>query len=101
MAKGYVETIDPELEGLVPIFLKNALQDLNHMQQALGERDFVTLARLGHSLKGAGLGYGFKGMADIGVRVEAAAKVWRLEDLQALVQEFGNYLSQVTVRFEK
>jgi HPt (histidine-containing phosphotransfer) domain-containing protein len=92
-----VERIDPGLMELAPRFLHNAHNDLDSLTKARSAGDLVTLARLGHSLKGAGAGFGFRTLADIGQRIEAASKTADLGEVDALLASLEAYLSTVTV----
>jgi HPt (histidine-containing phosphotransfer) domain-containing protein len=92
-----VERIESELMGLVPRFLDNARMDLEEVVKALSVKDLKALSRLGHSLKGAGAGFGFNALADIGKRLEEAAKASDLAAIDALILAFESYLATVRV----
>jgi HPt (histidine-containing phosphotransfer) domain-containing protein len=48
-----------ELRELLPRFLANRRLDLEQLREALARGDFEEARRIGHSLRGAGGGYGF------------------------------------------
>ena len=54
-----VITVDPDLEDLIPGFLDNRYEDIDALMGALDRKDYETIRRLGHIMKGAGGGYGF------------------------------------------
>jgi len=61
-----IEIIDADLEPLILKFMSNTQRELAELRKALAEEDFSTVQRLGHNTKGAGFGYGFKGMGGLG-----------------------------------
>ena len=65
---------DPEIADLIPKFLENRLKDIDAIRDALDRGDFDTIRTLGHSMKGAGGGFGFPGITDIGKTLEDSAK---------------------------
>jgi HPt (histidine-containing phosphotransfer) domain-containing protein len=67
------ESIAQELEPLLPMFLDNARNDVQEMRKALAENRIIDVQRTGHSLKGAGMGYGFQGLGALGKAVEQEA----------------------------
>ncbi len=94
-----IELIDPELEELMERFFNSSKADLADMQSALDLGDYDTLTRLGHTAKGTGYGYGFRGMGQIGQELEQAAKAGDKTGSQALVNRMGYYLANVKVEF--
>jgi CheY-like chemotaxis protein len=61
------------LSARVPVFLRNRRQDLGTMLDALDRHDFETVGRLGHDMKGAGAGFGFPAITELGGALEADA----------------------------
>lgn len=94
-----IERIDPDLEELMERFFTNSKSDLVKMETSLEAGDFETLARLGHTAKGTGYGYGFQGMGDIGLALEQAAKSADAGKSRELVAQMDHYLANVTVEF--
>ena len=92
--------IDPELEDLIPGFLSNRRQDVIKMQAALAEGDYETIRILGHSMKGAGGGYGFDTITDIGQALETAAIEKNAQMLNDQIRTLSHYLEHVEVRYE-
>lgn len=56
--------VAPEISDIVPIFLEHMNQDLKTMQGALHSGDYETIRILGHSMTGAGGGFGFDALTD-------------------------------------
>ena len=89
--------VDPDLADLIPGFLDNRRKDIAAMQEALKQGDFETVRLLGHSMKGAGGGYGFDAITDIGAALEEAAKDNNPEKVLRGVSDLAAYLDRVEV----
>ncbi len=63
----------------------------------LAHGDFETIRISGHSMKGAGGGYGFDGITDIGQYLEQAAKEQNSEMVRKQVECLADYLERVEV----
>jgi len=59
-----------------------------------------TILKLGHSMRGAGGGYGFDAITDIGRSLENAAKEKDSEEIRKWISELQNYLQRVEVLYE-
>ena len=81
--------IDPELEDLRPLFLRTVRDFQSQMADAITTKDFVTMQRSGHSLKGLGSTYGVDEISQAGKIIESAAKSRQLE----VVIEAVNHLA--------
>lgn len=90
-------TVEADLMPLIPGFLENRRLDLEAIRTALSQGDVETIQRLGHNMKGAGAGYGFDGVTELGAALEDAAKQRDRVRLQALLAEFEGYLDRVEV----
>ena len=89
--------VDPDLADLIPGFLENRRKDITAMQAALEQGDFETVRVLGHSMKGAGGGYGFDAITDIGAALERAAKDRNRESIGKSLRDLSSYLDRVEV----
>ena len=72
--------VPPEVEELVPEYLKQRSEDLDKLSTAIGAADYGTISRLAHQLKGSGASYGFHELSEIGKALERAAKTLNLEE---------------------
>jgi len=81
--------IDPELEDLRPLFLRTVRDFQSQLADAITTKDFVTMQRSGHSLKGLGSTYAVDEISQAGKIIESAAKGRQLE----VVIEAVNHLS--------
>jgi histidine phosphotransfer protein HptB len=92
---------DPEIADLIPKFLDNRQKDINLIESALEKNDFEAIRMLGHSMKGAGGGYGFDGVTEIGRNLEEAAKEADSNKIRNGVQELAEYLRRVEVIYDE
>ena len=92
--------VDPDLEDLIPGFLENRRKDVQSLQGALERGDYETIRVLGHSMKGAGGGYGFDGITDIGRFLEESAKNEDAQEIKNRITELSNYLERIEIIIE-
>jgi len=78
-------------------FLEDILQDAKAMGEALKRKDYDVIADMSHSIKGAGGGYGLDRISDLARSIETAAKNKRSEKLDALLDDFIDYITNLTV----
>ena len=93
-------SIDSDLEDLIPGFLENRKKDIVSLKQACEDEDIETLRSIGHSIKGVGGGYGFKGLSELGANIETIAKSGTSSGIAELIDEMENYLSRVEIVYE-
>lgn len=89
--------VDPDLADLIPGFLDNRRKDITVMQEALERGDFETVRILGHSMKGAGGGYGFDAITEIGATLEQAARGRNPDGIRKGLSALASYLARVEV----
>lgn len=90
-----MEQLDPECDALVPAFLEKRCEELSVLENALAERAFDTVYRLGHNLRGSGGSYGFPMMTEIGERMETAAKAHDDKAVAREIAELREHLGDV------
>lgn len=91
---------DSDLEDLIPGFLDNRRKDIKLMLEALDKSDYDAVRMTGHSMKGAGGGYGFDAITEIGAAIERSAKDKDPEGIRKNIDELSTYLKNVEVRYE-
>jgi len=96
----HVVYVDSDLEDLVPGFLENRQRDVETIRALLQEGNLTEIQRLGHSMKGAGGGYGFDEITEIGKQLEEAAKAGETETVNRLTEQLKSYLSSVKVVYQ-
>lgn len=89
--------IDPDIQDLIPGFLKNRAADLELIAGHVADGNLESVKIIGHSMKGAGGGYGFDAITDIGARLESAADSGDLAGIEGAVKELRDYLDRVEV----
>ena len=94
-----VVRIHPAMKEIVPEFLRNALDDAGALRAALEQSDYQTIARLGHSMKGAG-GFGFDYLNQMGLYLEDAAGARASGKIGSLVSQLEDYLHRVEPIYE-
>jgi HPt (histidine-containing phosphotransfer) domain-containing protein len=65
--------------------------------EAVHTRNFKTIIRLGHQLRGSGTSYGFAEVSDLGMRMEGAADNRRMSLLEPMIAEFQDIVNRMQV----
>jgi HPt (histidine-containing phosphotransfer) domain-containing protein len=92
--------VDSDLEDIIPGFLQNRQSDIEAILDALDKGDYESIRILGHNMKGAGGGYGFEVITDIGSAIEQAAKMNDADVIKRSLHELSMYLKQIEIVFE-
>ena len=92
-----IVSVDPDYADLVPGFLENRRSEIDIIRNSVGRGDFAEVRRLGHGMKGAGAGYGFQVITDIGNNLEVAAINEDVPAIEAELKRLESYLSEVRV----
>lgn len=82
---------------LIPNFLKNREKDIREVEASIKRKDFETIERLGHSMKGSGSIYGFDGVSELGKKIESSAKNENLEEIKNSLSELKDYLNRIEI----
>jgi CheY-like chemotaxis protein len=88
-------SVDSRLRGMVARFLSNCGRDVLRLHNALKGGDFAAARAIGHSLGGAGGGYGFEEITRIGRAIEENSQRGDAGSLDQLVAQLERYLSRV------
>ena len=91
---------DPEIADLIPGYLENRRKDIIKMRGALDRNDYETIGYLGHSMRGSGEGYGFKGISAIGLELEQAAKTGNAEGISRRINELEDYIGRIEIIYK-
>lgn len=92
--------IDPELEDLIPGFLTNRERDVESLRALVAQEDWTAVRIIGHSMKGAGGGYGFDPITDLGGVIEAAALEGDGDVVLEATDRLADYLARVKPVFD-
>lgn len=96
----FTVTVDSDIADLIPGFLENRRRDVTQLRTALQTADFKAVSFIGHTMKGAGAGYGFAVISEIGSFLESGGPAGEAAPLEAAVDRLSSYLDQVTVVYE-
>lgn len=95
MSEKIIIKVDPDLEDLIPGFLANRSKDVTSIRALLQADDFDAIRILGHSMKGAGGGYGFDRITELGDTIEIAAVAGDAATIAEANDALDDYLSRV------
>ncbi|MGR8949637.1 MAG: Hpt domain-containing protein [Gammaproteobacteria bacterium] len=87
--------IDPDLEDLIPGFLDNRRADVVKLRNLNASNNFSDIRIIGHSMKGAGGGYGFDEITTIGDLIEKAALANDASKIEEQTAKLADYLARV------
>lgn len=91
--------IDSDFEDLFPDFVNYFYETLEHMTVAASDKDFESLFRLGHGLKGSARNYELYDLGNIFLSIEKAAQDDKLETIMFNIEKAKTYLDSVNVEF--
>lgn len=97
MSERITVVIDPDLADLVPGFLDNRRRDVDKLRALVGAGAFADVRLLGHSMKGAGGGYGFDEITHLGAVIERAALAGDAAGVESATAALADYLARVDV----
>lgn len=90
-----VINIPEELKPLIPGYLARRDLDLKNMKDFHQQGNFDEIRKIGHKLKGNGLGYGFDYLSVLGKKIEVASELKSGEEIGSYLLELEEYLSYV------
>jgi signal transduction histidine kinase/HPt (histidine-containing phosphotransfer) domain-containing protein len=92
--------VSRELEEIIPVFLECTYKDLQTIKDALTRGDFETVKRIGHTMKGSGISYGFPYLSEMGAEIENKTQLKNTEELRRLADEAFSYLEEMTITYD-
>jgi HPt (histidine-containing phosphotransfer) domain-containing protein len=95
--KEIIVEVDEDLEDLIPGFLENRQKDIVALRAALEHNDFETARDIGHGLKGAGGGYGFHIISELGRDIEQAGRNRDASALKTHIDALDDVMSRANV----
>ena len=87
--------VDPDLADLIPGFLDNRRADVEKLRELNDAQNYTDIRIIGHSMKGAGGGYGFDAITDIGAAIEDAALAGDRAKISEQTEILADYLARV------
>jgi HPt (histidine-containing phosphotransfer) domain-containing protein len=100
MSERKTVTIDADLEEIIPTFLQNRQKDIASIAEALSGSDYATIESIAHKLAGNAGSYGLDELGEIGANLEAACQTNDIDKIKSYCQSYGDYLSQLEIKFE-
>jgi len=91
--------VSKELEDIMPLFLDTVSKNISSIDDALQSGDFETVRTLGHRMKGAGGGYGFDRVTELGREIEIAAKESNADRCRSLNEELSQLMANTDIVF--
>lgn len=88
--------IDPRIANLVPRFVEVCRQDCAALRDAFADGRWSDASRIGHTLRGAGGGYGLDEITRLGQTIQEAAEARDRAQLSALAKRLDDYLAAVS-----
>lgn len=98
MSDKLIVAVDAQIAALVPRFLANRAADASRIRTALQKGDFEAIRVAGHGMKGAGGGYGFPEISQLGAAMEERARQRDATALGALVASLEAYLARIEIK---
>ena len=95
-----IARVETDLESLIPSFLNNRKRDIADLRAAVKAKDFASLERIGHILKGVSASYGFDKLGEYGASLESNARTKSLAECSENVELMDTYMRDVVVVFE-
>ncbi len=92
--------VDEDLREIIPVFMKSRREDISELKKMLDEEQFKEIEKRAHRIKGAGGGYGFDRVTELGRKMEKAAGEKDRKNLEELIAEFAEYMERVEIVYE-
>jgi HPt (histidine-containing phosphotransfer) domain-containing protein len=95
-----VVRLDRMVADLLPGFMENCARSAAALRRAVEESEWAAAGMIGHTLHGAGGGYGLDEVSNIGREMEIAAQRRDAPALRRLGERLADYLARVRPVFE-
>jgi HPt (histidine-containing phosphotransfer) domain-containing protein len=84
--------------ALVPKYLGSKPRQIEEARASLETKDFESIRRFGHNLRGTGAGYGFERIGDIGTEIEKGAIDHNERAIGEQLKALSEFLAQEQAR---
>lgn len=95
----YIVHVDKDLEDIVPMFLDGKQKDISKLKKAVENLDYETIGAIGHKLKGAGGGYGFDSITEVGIKLELNAQYQDKKKIEKVIDDLQDYLNNLEIKY--
>ena len=97
--EGLVDTkVDADILKMAPDFIRSRQQDLQLLKSAYEHKDYETIAKVCHKLKGFSTPFGFTDLETLAIRLGEAAKS---KDIKALDPHYAQMESYITKKTQQ
>jgi signal transduction histidine kinase/CheY-like chemotaxis protein/HPt (histidine-containing phosphotransfer) domain-containing protein len=86
--------VSEQVQALVPQYLASKQKQIEAARVSLLSRDFGSIRRFGHDLKGTGRGYGFPAIAELGQQIEEAAGEADVDRIAGQLNALHRYVAE-------
>ena len=93
--------VDADLEDLLPACLQDWEEEVRAMREALEKKNYETIRKLGHDMKGIGGSCGLDVITDMGSGLAESAKAMDHELIHKNLDTLSDYLERVEIVYEK
>jgi CheY-like chemotaxis protein len=97
----YLVSLDPDLEELIPSFLKKMETNIHTLEEALRNNDLDGTKAAAHKLKGSFSIYGFSIMSGICAEIENSVKLENKESALEHLSSLTDYFTNVKIEYKK
>jgi len=91
--------VSKKLEKLIPKFLIYQTENLAALKDAFAKIDIKKIGEIGHIMKGAGGGYGFNEITNLGSKLELAANDKNIPEIEKNLSDLNFFLKNLKVEF--
>jgi HPt (histidine-containing phosphotransfer) domain-containing protein len=90
--------VDRDIREIIPSFFEATWDDISVVKDALSNKDYETIRRIGHGLKGSCRGYGFCELGEMGKEMERAASEKKSrEKIERILEDMIRYINTVSI----
>lgn len=86
--------IDPEILEIVPLFLSSRKEDLKSISTHLENKDFESIRKIAHTIKGISRPYGFPSLEILSKQLEEHAKSQDIQHIRETFELIQSYLAE-------
>ncbi|MBF0101200.1 MAG: response regulator [Desulfobacterales bacterium] len=95
----YQVEVDADLEDLIPAFLNDKRVEIGKLPELLAKKDFNSVQKLGHKLKGGFNMYGFDHLGELSAAIEDAAKAKEINVIKNNMDMLDSCLKDIQIKY--
>jgi len=94
------QSVSPQVAALVPQYLESQSRQIDEAHAQLVQRDFDSIRRFGHNLKGTGRGYGFAEIEKLGGELERASQETSESSIAETLEALRRFVNDATIQVD-